>query len=44
MMPGKHWSLLPSLHAEKVAPTNHPALNHPNILSYVLQTFVLNAP
>lgn len=41
MMPGKHWSLLPALHKARVAPHNHPSLNHPNILSYILWTYVV---
>mmetsp|Transcript_28873 Transcript_28873/g.84645 ORF Transcript_28873/g.84645 Transcript_28873/m.84645 type:complete len:370 (-) Transcript_28873:103-1212(-) len=44
MMPGKHWSQLKRLHDTKVAPVNHPSLDHPNILRYLFVTFVLPTP
>ncbi|HEX4355290.1 MAG TPA: fatty acid desaturase, partial [Polyangiales bacterium] len=40
MVPGLHWSLLPQAHAEKVAPTIHPALEQPSLLLYCWKAFV----
>jgi fatty acid desaturase len=40
MIPGKHWSLLPEAHREKVAPFIHPALEQKSLLSYCWKTFV----
>jgi fatty acid desaturase len=40
MEPGLHWSLLPAEHARQVAPHIHPSLDQPNILAYLLRTFV----
>lgn len=40
--PGVHWSLLPALHASEYAPHLHPALDQPNMATYVWRTFVLN--
>ena len=39
-IPGKHWSLLPELHAERIAPHIHPALDQPSLFGYVFRTTI----
>jgi fatty acid desaturase len=39
-IPGAHWSLLPKLHAEKIAPYIDPRLDVPSFPVYLFQTFV----
>jgi fatty acid desaturase len=39
-IPGKHWSLLPEAHAERVAPFIHPALDQPSLFRYVFRTVI----
>lgn len=40
MEPGLHWSLTKAAHAERVKPQLHPALEQPNLLSYLFVTFI----
>lgn len=40
MQPGLHWSLTPAAHAQRVAPTIHPALDQKSLLVYLVKTFV----
>lgn len=40
LRPTAHWSTLPALHAQRVAPTIHPALDQPNALTYLWRTFL----
>lgn len=39
-IPGAHWSLLPRLHAEKIAPHLDPRLDEPSFPAYLLRTFI----
>lgn len=39
MMPGLHWSLLPAMHAEKLAPFIDPRLDQRSFLAYLFRTF-----
>ena len=38
--PGLHWSLTPAAHRERVAPTLHPALEQPNLITYFFKAFI----
>lgn len=40
MHPGVHWSETKALHYKEVAPHMDPALDEPNILTYIFRTFV----
>jgi fatty acid desaturase len=40
MIPGKHWSLLPAAHAEKVAPFIHPELDQPSLFGYMWKALI----
>lgn len=39
--PGLHWSLLPEVHAEKIAPHIHPNLDQKSLAVYLFKTFIL---
>lgn len=39
-IPGAHWSLLPRLHAEKIAPHLDPRLDEPSFPAYLFRTFI----
>jgi fatty acid desaturase len=39
-IPGKHWSLLPRAHAERIAPQIDPALDQPSLFLYVFRTII----
>ncbi|HET6338316.1 MAG TPA: fatty acid desaturase [Polyangiales bacterium] len=39
-IPGKHWSLLPAAHAERIAPHIDPALDQPSLFLYVFRTVI----
>ncbi|MES2638378.1 MAG: fatty acid desaturase [Myxococcota bacterium] len=41
MRPGVHWSNLPALHAQVVAPHIDPRLVEPSLVGYLLRTFLL---
>lgn len=38
--PGLHWSLAPQAHAEKYAPTIHPALEQASLFGYMFEAFI----
>lgn len=40
MTPGLHWSLAPQAHARDLAPFQHPALDEPSLLRYMLRAYV----
>lgn len=39
--PGLHWSLLPEVHAEEIAPHIHPNLDQKSLVAYIFRTFIL---